>query len=195
MAKDRKRSPEKPSALRRCLGCLPQIFTLIGALVVGFILIRLLLMPWAYHIGGQSFPSTQWTGFGRLHSNAGQDSGLYIQIEGTIWSTQRRSLKWELNPSYTGTASLCGPKGERFMLDLSGGAPRSSRRWLSTNGTKVLFSLDPPQGSPDSMDLDLRGEWKGSDLVVEDRKPGQHGEATLKPGSYSEFQKLCDALK
>jgi hypothetical protein len=45
------------------------------------------------------------------------------------------------------------------------------------------------------MRFDLSGEWKASDLVVADRKPGQHAEAILKPGSYSEFQKLCEALK
>lgn len=195
MAKDRKPSPEKPSALRRCLGCLPQIFTLIGALVVGFILIRLLLMPWAYHIGGQSFPNTQWMGFGRLHSTSGPDYGLLIQIGGVLWSEQKGVARWKLNPGYAGTASLCGPKGERFLLEVSGGAPRSSSPWLSTDGTKLLLDLGPPDGSPGSMRLNLGGEWRGSELVVEDRNPEQHASATLKPGSHSEFQKLCDALK
>jgi len=81
------------------------------------------------------------------------------------------------------------------MLDLSGGAPRSASPWLSTDWTQVLLNLAAPQGAPGSMRFDLSGEWKGSDLVVTDRKPGPHAEATLKLGSYSEFQKLCDALK
>jgi hypothetical protein len=195
MAKDRKRSPEKTSRLRGWLGCLPQVFVLIGAIVLGILVIRLLLMPWAYHIGGQSFPSTQWTGFGRLHSTTGQDQGLYIEIGGVLWSEPKGVARWKLNPGYAGTASVCGPKGERFILDLSGGAPRSASPWLSTDGTQVLLNLAPPQGAPGSMRFDLSGEWKGSDLAVADRKPGQHAEWVLKPGSYSEFQKLCEALK
>jgi hypothetical protein len=200
VATKRTRAAKRTSFVRRCLGFLSHGFALFGALVLVLLLCRLLLMPWAYHIGGQSFPNTQWMGYGRLHSASGKDQGLYMQIGGSIWLQDKSAARWRMNPGYSGNAWLCSPKGERFVLDVSGEAPTTSRPWLSTDGTKAFFYLRPPGGGPGSMRLDLHGEWKGRDLIVDDGgtldgKPGQHAGATLRMGSLKDFQALCESLK
>jgi len=186
MVKDRKRSPKNLSS-PWMLGVSSTSLRIDRRDCCGYSSDQVAAVPWAYHIGGQFFPQYAMDRFWRLHSTPGPDQGLYIQIGGVLWSEQKGTARWKLNPGYAGAASVCGLKGERFMLDLSGARPE--RLVLAQyRRHEGLANLGPPQGSPGSMRLDLRGEWKGSELVVEDQKPGQPAAATLKPGSYSELK-------
>ncbi len=189
MATRTKIAPAKKSLFRRCLELFPHGFALFGVCVVVVFLVRLVMIPWAYHIGGQSFPNTLWGGYGRLRTNSGKDYGFYMQLGGSIWLHDKTTLRWRVNPGYAGAAWLCAAKGERYVLDVSGGAPEFSAPWLSTDGTKAFFHLRPAEGAPGSMSLDLHGEWKGRELVLED------GRTNLRPGTFKDYEALCQSKK
>jgi len=94
-----------------------------GKWCLGFGLVLLLMQiamyPWAFFLGGHFHPLGLWRGWGRMHSRTAGDYFLYVEIHPTSYGHTMYPA-WDL----AGTARLCTPKREYFVLRLNGGMPQ-----------------------------------------------------------------------
>jgi hypothetical protein len=150
-----------------------------------------------------------------MHSEtAGGDYVLYVRVE----PNPRGGYPY-LSTNLKGIAYLCTPKGEHIRFSLGGSMPRHLER--DTTGQRIhlymshlplLFARLTSDRKPH---LEFYGTWGDRELILDDHKSissqflpdgtvnwGQspnHSsakeivQATLKEGSYSEFEAACPA--
>jgi len=202
------------SRSRSRLGCLTQIiliFVVAGVVMVAFFAVA---APWAFYMGGRFHLVPQWQGWGRLHSNsAGGDYALYV----TLWPDHGRFRQLVY---VTGTAVVCTPRGERFVLTLGGGFDKPPARDL--NGKRAglyMFNRNFKRryaGGSGRPELELRGHWSNPDLVGDDDGSiarnfdpdarlypdgkshpymGEVSPVTLHEGGMSGFEAACRAIQ
>ncbi|MHB8411762.1 MAG: hypothetical protein ACYDDI_07410 [Candidatus Acidiferrales bacterium] len=191
-------------------GCLGQIFTLIGLLIVVG-LIYAAFNPWAFFMGGNFHPLGYWQGWGRMHSKTAGDYFLYIDISPVTYRHEMLPA-WDVK----GNGYLCTPKGEQYHLHMGGDMPRKFyvnslgqpiRLWMS-NWRELL-----PIGQQTRPSFRLWGHWGTGELIADDhrslsaaflpdgtlRPHGSHVlpsqtedmQVTLREGTYSEFEVAC----
>ncbi|MBZ5706921.1 MAG: hypothetical protein LAN63_16340 [Acidobacteriia bacterium] len=201
----------RPKARLGCLGSLALYFVL-G--IVAFILIRAVFAPWSFFLGGTFHVFPIWQGWGRMHSKTAGDYALYVYM---YPSPGGRGY-----PSVTGTATLCTPRGQRFSMHLGGGM-NNKHVGLNTDGQEMHLYMNTWQGWSAQFTtdrrprLDLRGRWQNPNLVMDDHgtlsraflpdgtlytgpehnQPAAREDIplTLTPGSRSEFESACAAIK
>ncbi|HEV3040729.1 MAG TPA: hypothetical protein VHA33_23390 [Candidatus Angelobacter sp.] len=207
-------SGQSQSRSRSRLGCLTQIilvFVVAGAVMLAFFAVA---APWAFYMGGRFHLVPVWQGWGRLHSNsAGGDYALYV----SLWPDHGRFRQLVY---VTGTAVVCTPRGERFVLTLGGSFDKPAEHDL--NGKKAglyMFNRNFKRryaGGSGRPQLELRGHWSNPDLVGDDdgsiarnfgpdarlyadgkSRPymGEVSSVTLHEGGKSEFEAACRAVQ
>lgn len=184
---------------------------LIVLLCFGVVLgILAMTAPWGFFMGGHFHWTMRWQGVGVLHAkDSGGDYALYVRL-------------WAIPASrhVTGSGVLCTPRRETFNLDVSGAFDKGI--WLDTNGKKTELSLVnrtagcPPCSKNLGINLDLRGQWKNPELVMDDEgslsnyfhpdaslvtgggvRPSSRGVATitLHEGTREEFEAACKTAR
>ncbi len=163
---------------RRRVGCVRPLllFVVLGVAVV--LVLRAAFAPWAFFLGGGFHPLPAWAGVGRMHTSSG-DFQLLVEMEPTPSGRLGR-------PSVRGQAVLFTPRGERFILKLTGGF---IDRWigLEPDGRRMVLHLyrRPPSWGinvPDDRPrLQLHGLWRGPNLVMVDN--GSLSQAFLPDGN------------
>ena len=145
-------------------------------------------------------------------------SGDYIWM--VRFGPSSRSSKMYAGSHLKGNAWLCTPRGERFRMRLGGGMRPYLNR--STDGEAVhLYMNYWPWFAPVTGDhrpsLDFRGHWQNPNLVGDDHgsvsnafnadasvyRGGERARpysseavpVTFVPGSYSDFEAACSALR
>jgi len=124
-----------------------------------------ILMPWGFYLGGSLHPYPGWQGTATVHAS----SGDYVL---TIWMYPTGRSRLSGNPTFTGNARLCTPRGERFALRLYASMLEHAGR--DTNGKPMQIDLRERQpfwsttGSAARPRLTLRGKWENPDLVMSD---------------------------
>jgi len=146
----------------------------------------------------------------------GGDYLVWVQFEPTP-----RGSRMYLASNLTGNAYVCTPRGERLAMHLGGGMRKNLN--LSTDGEHISLYMDYwPLGygsfiTDHRPSLDFRGNWRNPNIVMDDH--GSIGRAfepngtiyrghdrnrpymqevvpiTFVPGSRSEFDKACAAVK
>jgi hypothetical protein len=128
--------------------------------------------PWSFFIGGRFTPLAQWTGYGKLHSPAGGDYGLFLRL--AHHQSDNLAGAFAAKPNLRGSAILCTPEGEKYEYRLEGTVRNA---WLQTEGRSTglrLVTLDrEPQlrSGLERLGLqsnDLRGVWRHGNLVLDD---------------------------
>ena len=195
-------------------GGLKQLFPIVALFVVAVVVLPAIFMPWAFFMGGSFHILPTWQGWGKMHSNtAGGDYVIRISI---YPKTGRRV-------GYThvrGTAWLCTPRGESFYMNLGGDFQKDLR--LNTDGKTASFSMynngiKSKFTADRRPNLELRGQWKNPDLVLDDngsiarnfasdgslyppKSPARPNMAEVLPvmlheGSNSDFEAACKAVE
>lgn len=158
---------------------------------LGFVLLVVLLMrpvmyPWAFFLGGDFHPLGIWRGWGRMHSKTAGDYLLYVEISPTTYKYAYH--EWGL----TGTARLCTPKGEYFALRLNGDMPR--KFYVNSLGQPVRLGMDNWRATmivgPETRPVfSLWGTWAEGEVRADDHKTLSQAffpDGTLRPrGSYA----------
>jgi hypothetical protein len=205
-----------------CLaGCLIKVLGVLGALVFGCLVVLavyVIVAPWGFYLGGQFHPLAYWQGWGTMHGPGG-DYAVVVHFFPNPRSRSGLSLS---GPSVSGSGSVCTPDGEKYDLRLSGGfTNRLGFRTTDTNGQPFGFTLNQRLNFLGTnyntrLSFSFHGTWQNPNLVVNDRgtltrafnpdgtwTPGDRykrplGEPiplTLHPGSGSEFDAACAAVK
>ena len=209
------RTPPKPRS--GCLaGCLARLLALFvfGTLIV--LAVTVIVAPWGFYLGGQFHPLAYWQGWGTMHGPGG-DYAVFMRMFPRTRSSGRSILS---GPSVQGSGIICAPHGERYSLTLRG---TFLRRGIGTNtdGEAMSLSLSQPlnflnTNTSTRLDVGFRGAWKNPDLVLNDagsmartfnpdgtwtpsdrskRPAGEPIPLTLHPGSGSDFDAACAAVK
>jgi len=127
--------------------------------------------PWSFFIGGRFTPFTQWTGYGKMHSAAGGDYGLFLRL--AHHQSDDVANAFQATPNLRGSAILCTPQGERYEYRVEGTVRDA---WLQTEGRPTGLQLLTADRQPQLRNLglhtsDLRGVWHHGTLVLEDPGP------------------------
>ncbi|KAA6457225.1 hypothetical protein DYQ86_23115 [Acidobacteria bacterium AB60] len=193
-----------------CLGgCLVKfvLFALAACLFMMAIIVA--LNPWALHIGGQTTPLLTWQGVGTVRAEDGRTYPLYLSFSpgrpAGMHLTSRREGKRK-SADLDGRGWLCLAPGVTERLKLSG---TMYGGYLNTDDSlfdfrlleaKQLVTLSPRLGGF----FDLAGTFQGSALAL--TRPGEqgirfdsgvfihHATATLRPGSYEDFEAACRVM-
>jgi len=156
------------SRLARPFGCLTGCLTwLVLFLVAGMVFVAAVdavFAPWSFYLGGRFHPVPGWQGIGTLHASSG-DYVLYV------WMYPVPGGRMFNLPSFSGSGSLCTPRGERYTLLLSAGM--NEHTGLDTNGKAFNISMyhrrwNDAWKRERRPRLTLRGHWQNPDLVMDD---------------------------
>jgi hypothetical protein len=215
--------PPFPYAKRRSpAGCLAGcVIKVLGALVFGCLVVLavyVIIAPWGFYLGGQFHPFASWQGWGTMHGPGG-DYAVFVRISPATRGGSRMYLG---GPSVTGSGIVCTPHGDRYNLRLGGSfTNKLGFRTTDTNGQSIGLTLSQRlnffnTNSYTRLSFSLHGTWQNPNLVVDDRgtvsrtfnpdgtwaqgdrynRPlGQPIPLTLHPGSGSEFDAACSAVK
>ena len=177
------------------------VFLLLIVLAVAVVLI----MPWAFHIGGRWTPLVTWNGTGTLHSSGGKEYPIWISFHPSKNSSQLRLDGLRPSSGLGGLACLCMSPDTTQVLTLSGTLYGA---WASTEGSMVdlrLRELKVIDVGQTTGFFDLNGRWQGQDLVMNDRgRPGSefrsglriaHASVTLRPSSFWTCKSACANLR
>jgi hypothetical protein len=195
-----------PRPINPRTGCFTQVLLalLLGVAVV--MAIDAVFAPWSFYMGGKFHLVPMWTGWGRIHSTAG-DYVLFVRLEPR---TGTRGIA-----HVGGAGVLCTPRGQTFNLTLGGDFEK--HMGASTEGKHVYLYLHKRGGffystaSDSRPSLEFHGAWHNPDMVLDDHgslsrafKPDgtlydlHKGPAaretltlTLHEGSRSEFDAAC----
>jgi hypothetical protein len=182
-------------------------------LVVAVALIVLVVpIPWAVHIGGRFTPTESWDGYGQVTASNGGRYVLFTHLHGGIIHGRSESCSFEGCDNMDGTARLCTESGQTYSFSLSGGVSG----WLSTDNaaTRVDLAGGTPVPLPSGWVVALRGRWHGPALELSSpdnsftkvftrrgaiRTTTSSADAgtakvTIRYGSASDFAKSCHAL-
>jgi hypothetical protein len=204
--------PAMPGPRRAGHGCIVEVLALV-ALGIGLALgINAVFMPWGFYMGGQFHILPWWTGWGRMHSNLAGDYILYVRISPTTGSSHTRPV-----PHINGQGYLCTPQGEQYRLHVGGDFEKPAAGTnLQGKGAYLYMNNYHPISGTTAPSLEFRGKWNNPDLVLDDHgsitrafDPGGKLAAkthirpyiqevvpiTLHPGSWSEFEAACLAMK
>lgn len=208
---------------RRVSGCLAGCFTqVLGALLLGLVVllvVYVIVAPWGFYLGGTFHAWPYWQGVGTMYGPGG-DYAVYIIM---YPSTRGSGSAYHLGgPGVNGSANVCSPHGEKYNLRLTGGfSNRLGFRQTDTNGQPVGITLHErlnflSTNANTRLSLYFHGTWQNPNLVVDDkgtlsrafnsdgswtptdrskRVPGEPVSLTLHPGSKSDFDAACAALK
>lgn len=146
-----------PIPRRRSLGLLVCALIPLGLVVI---------MPWAFHIGGRWTPLLTWWGSGTLISKGGEYP-LFITLYPSSHFSRLRLKGRQPTGGVQGSACLCTSQGVGQYLKLSGTIYGG---WSSTEGSLMLLRLLEPTivdvGQTRAGYFDLTGEWHGSELML-----------------------------
>jgi hypothetical protein len=168
--------------------------------------------PWSFFIGGRFTPLTQWTGYGKMHSPAGRDYGLFLRL--THNQSDDVAGTFAATPNLHGSAILCTPQGETYEYRLQGTVHDA---WLQTEGRATGLTLVTLDRQPQLRTLglpsnDLRGVWRHGSLVIEESgatsaapktsrksrhgkrravRASHHGATVVSYGNLSAFNDFC----
>ena len=208
-----RRSPV--GCLASCLGHLIVIFIL-GSLVV--LAVYVVIAPWGFYLGGQFHALAYWQGWGTMHGPSG-DYAVFVRLFPNPRSRSGLNLS---GPSVSGSGIVCTPLGQKYNLRLSGGfTNKLGFRTTDTNGQPFGFGLSQPLNLLSTnyntrLSFSLHGSWQNPNLVVDDGgtlsrafnldgtwTPGDQNKRplgapiplTLHPGSGSDFEAACAAVK
>lgn len=196
-----------------CLGCLGQAVVLLALGGVFVLALTAVFAPWGYYLGGSFHWIPYWQGLGTMQAKSGRYV-VYVYFYPT-----RPGQRIVPESAVSGMAYLCTPRREVFRMTLLGTMRRGLN--LNTDGEKLELSMHyrPTFAFGSGYDhrprLELRGHWQNPNLVMEDHSSIQRNfeadgtvyrgtgkdrpymgdivPATLKPGSYSQFQAACKA--
>jgi hypothetical protein len=145
-------------------GCLVQV---LAVLVLGMVLmlaIYAIVAPLGFFMGGRFHIYPQWTGCGKLHSNAAGDYVLYVSISPTTRGRGGRG-----GPRVNGRAVLCTQRGEKYNLRVGGDFGKTSGTNLQGK-TAALYAYNYSYfGGSNAPSLEFRGKWNNPDLVLDDQ--------------------------
>jgi hypothetical protein len=127
--------------------------------------------PWSFFIGGRFTPLAQWTGYGKMHSAAG-DYGIFLRL--AHHQSDDVAGTFAAKPNLRGSAILCTPQGERYEYRLEGDVRNA---WLQTEGRATGLKLLTVDRQPQLRTLgftsnDLRGVWHHGSLVLDNTGNG-----------------------
>jgi hypothetical protein len=125
--------------------------------------------PWSFFMGGRFTPLSQWTGYGKMHSSARGDYGLFLRLAHHQSDDVASTIV--AKPNLRGSAILCTPKGERYEYPLQGTVHNA---WLQTEGRPTGLTLVSLESQPQLRNLgldsnDLGGVWRQGNLVLDNR--------------------------
>lgn len=150
-----------------CLGCLGQCLVVLVLGGAALVAIDWVFAPWSFHLGGTFRPLPLWQGRANIHAPSG-DYVLYLWMMPTPSGSRVYN-----NPSFNGSAALCTPRGERYVLRLR--ASMFERPGTDTNGKEMRIEVyrRPWNWSftgrwDHRPELVLRGRWRNPDLVTSD---------------------------
>jgi hypothetical protein len=198
---------------RGCFGCLWQLPLLLGLGCVLVIAITGVFAPWGFYFGGKFHIIPYWQGWGEMHAKSGRYV-LYVRFEPSSHGSRI------LPGAYlNGVARLCTPRHERFYMHLGGGMPRNPD--LRNDGVPISLYMDNWSSWLANLNADhrpsikFRGHWQNPNIVMDDegsisnefnddgtvyRVPVRNRPystqivpITLMPGSYSDFDRACNA--
>lgn len=163
--------------------------------------------PWVFFIGGRFTPLAQWTGYGKLHSSAGGDYGIYLYL--SQHQSEQVDTAFGAKPNLKGSAILCTPQGAKYEYRVEGRVDA----WLHTEGKPTGLYL--VNATAEKRSFDLRGKWRQGNLVMDDKgslsrwlrsgssprrksrrlglaaSKGEHAQVTVSYGSRSDFNGFC----
>jgi hypothetical protein len=193
--------------MRPRLGCLGFLAFALGLATAVYGVIA----PWSFHIGGRWTPVTWW-GVGRLRDSNGAQYGIYLYFYPDFRGASRLG-GLGMRCGLRGKATVCTAAGAKYQFNLSG---QIYGAWLDTDGKEISFNLSEPRGPKLRRAFDLYGAWQGSELPLDDHKsmimhflpdgrltpagsytsplPEKHAKVTLRWGSESDFDSLCNGL-
>jgi len=192
---------------RQRRGCLGNLFRLALVLVFGGALVYGVVVataPWSLHIGQRWTPFLTWHGYGQLVTKNGAQYPLYVSLFPSSHFSQLHLEGLRPTGGLQGSGWLCTAPGVTQRLELSGTIYGG---WRSTDSSLMSFRLLEYKmfnAVTGRGFFDLRGRWRGPQLVMDER--GDHGEigetfrsglridhasVTLNWGTYSEFKELC----
>jgi hypothetical protein len=204
-----------PARRRSGPGCIVQLLALLALGAMLPLGICAVFMPWGFYMGGDFHPIPQWTGWGRMHSNLAGDYVLYVSLSP---STNRSGTGGVSHgrPQVSGRGFLCTPRGGTYRLRLGGDFDKPSGTDLQGKSAYLYMNHYSPLGGSNAPSLEFRGKWNNPDLVLDDHgsltrafDPGgtlvtnhhmrpyiqEVVPVTLHPGSWSDFEAACAALK
>lgn len=162
---------QRESGWRRRLGCLPGLFLLVGAVVVGVAVYKFsdyTKNNWMEHIGGRNTPDRTWQGVGTVGSTDGSRYVLYVTFTAGKADDQPGGLdlcagRSDNSPcgDVTGSAKLCTLSGVTQDLHLDGRMEAGS----STDGTGSTLVLTKEGAGTVAY---LSGIWRGGELYLLD---------------------------
>jgi hypothetical protein len=150
------------------------VLALTAAVMVGA---QWLFASWAFFLGGHFHAIPVWQGIARTHAPSG-DFVVYV------WFTPSGHSRVSDLTTFSGDATVCSPRGERFNLTLY--AVVLDHNGYDTNGAQVRISLHRRPwyfafGTWDHRPrLTLEGRWQNPDLVMNDG--GTLSQAFLRDG-------------
>ena len=127
----------------------------------------LLIIPWAFHIGGRWTPLA-WFGSGTLASKGGSYP-IFVMFYPSAHMSRLHPPGLRPTAGLAGSACICTSRGTSQYLKLSGTIYNG---WPTTEGSTISFRLLEPTvvdvGQQRAGYLDLTGKWQGHDLVMSD---------------------------
>jgi hypothetical protein len=147
---------------------------LAAAIVIAIGLGLVLIMPWAFHIGGRWTPLT-WLGSGTLVTTGGKTYPLYVMLYPSSHFSRLHLDNLRPTGGVQGSACLCTSPGAFQYLKLSGTIYNG---WRSTDGSLMGFRLLEATivdvGQARAGYFDLTGRWRGGELAMDDRGAWSH---------------------
>lgn len=174
--------------------------------------VYVVLFPWGFFLGGNFHPLPYWTGWGEMHSSKAGSYFLYVEI----WPSTRQLETIIPHTFVKGRANLCTPRGERFVLRLSG--EMRPHIYLNTVGEPIELDMNSwrasmPVGQQFRPNFSIWGRWGRGEITGDDREklsqsfrpdgtlipqgsyavPSQaeNIKFTLREGSFSQWQAAC----
>ena len=138
-------------------------------LLAGIVVVAIdwVFAPWSFYLGGTFRPVPLWQGRANIHAPSG-DYVLYLWMSPTPSGSRIYN-----HPYFRGSAALCTPRGERYVLQLR--ASMFERPGTDTNGKEMRVEVYRRPwnysftGTWDHRpELVLRGRWRNPDLVTSD---------------------------
>ena len=154
---------------RGCLGCLGQLFLLLGLGVALVYVVAAITNPWSFHIGGRPTPLLTWFGEGALYTKDGNSYPMFVSLMPASHFSRLRLDGLRPTGGVRGSACLCTPQGP-LSLKLGGTIYGG---WRSTDDALIDFRLNERTifdwGQARAGYFDLYGRFRGQDLVLDDR--------------------------
>lgn len=204
---------KRARAGRGCLGCFWQLGLLLVIGCVFAVAVIGVFAPWGFYLGGKFHTLPYWQGWGEMHAKSGRYV-LYVYFYPSPGGTHAIPAA-----NLSGTANLCTPRHERFYMHLGGGMPRNPD--LTKDGVPIELYMNNWSGWFPNIRQDHRpsikfqGHWHNPNIVMDDdgsisnafnddgtvyrvHVPNRSYSTqivplTLKPGSYSDFERACFA--